>query len=148
MEDTLLSRRILLASVAGALGVHALHNAGLAQVPGQPRVPPVPPDPTKVPGTPLSELGQRLPFERPRRIPIGGARGISLAPLQDLRGIVTPADLHFERHHAGVPAIDPQRYKLLIHGMVEHPTVFDLGDLKRFSSVSHLYFLECSGTGA
>src|SRR6266446_4325661 len=74
-------------------------------------------------------------------------QGSSLAPLQDLVGIITPADLHFERHHAGVPAIDPQRYKLLIHGMVERPQVFDLDALKRFPAVSRLHFLECSGNG-
>ncbi|HMH84286.1 MAG TPA: sulfite dehydrogenase [Gemmatimonadales bacterium] len=145
MEDALISRRVLLAGVAGALGARALQQTVLAQVPGH--APPVPPDPTKVPGAPPSELGRRSPFERPRRIPIGDRQGSSLAPLQDLCGIVTPADLHFERHHAGVPAIDPQRYKLLIHGMVERPTVFDLEALKRFPSVSHLYFLECSGNG-
>jgi sulfane dehydrogenase subunit SoxC len=146
MADAPISRRVVVASVAGALGVYALHQAGIAQVPEHART--VPPDPTKVPGAPLSALGQRSPFERPRRIPIGGLQGSSLAPLQDLCGIVTPADLHFERHHAGVPAIDPQRYKLLIHGMVERPTVFDLEALKRFPSVSHPYFLECSGNGA
>src|SRR5438034_591224 len=118
----------------------------MAQVPGQ--VPTVPPDPTKVPGAPLSDLGQRSPFERPRRIAVGSGQGSSLAPLQDLVGIVTPADLHFERHHAGVPTIDPQRYKLLIHGMVERPMVFDLAALKRFPAVSLPYFLECSGNGA
>ena len=32
---------------------------------------------------------------------------ISLTPLQDLDGIITPNGLHYERHHAGVPAIDP-----------------------------------------
>src|SRR3989440_7256358 len=145
MEDAPFSRRVLLASIAGALGVHALQKAGFAQVPGHATVPP---DPTKVPGAPLSEVGQRSRFERPRRIPIGGAQGSSLAPLQDLCGIVTPADLHFERHHAGVPAIDPQRYKLLIHGMVERPQVFDLAALKRFPAVSRLHFLECSGNGS
>src|SRR5213596_3028756 len=144
MTDAPVSRRVLLASVAGTLGALALDRAGMAQVPGQ--TPTVPPDPTKVPGAPLSELGQRSPFERPRRIAIGSRQGSSLAPLQDLCGIVTPADLHFERHHAGVPAIDPQRYKLLIHGMVERPTVFDLAALKRFPSVSRPYFLECSGS--
>src|SRR2546427_12013469 len=123
MTDVPISRRVLLASVAGTLGALALDRAGMAQVPGQ--APTVLPDPTKVPGAPLSELGQRSPFERPRRIPVGSGHS-SLAPLQDLYGIVTPADLHFERHHAGVPAIDPQRYKLLIHGMVEHPQLFDL----------------------
>ncbi|HEX4627849.1 MAG TPA: sulfite dehydrogenase, partial [Gemmatimonadales bacterium] len=107
----------------------------------------VPPDPTRVPGAPPSPLGQRSPFERPRRLAIGTGQGISLTPLEHLQGIVTPADLHFERHHAGVPTIDPQRYKLLIHGMVERPTVFDLAALQRFPSVSRLHFIECSGNG-
>jgi len=137
MTDGPISRRALLAGAAGALGAQALERAGH----------PVPQDPTKVPGAPVSPLGQRSPFERPRRVPVGTGQGISLTPLQNLSGIVTPADLHFERHHAGVPAIDPQRYKLLIHGMVERPTMFDLEALKRFPSVSRLYFLECSGNG-
>ena len=148
MADVSISRRALLASAASAVGAHALWRVGHAQVPAQTPQTVVPPDPTKGPGAPLSELGRRSPFERPRRIPVGSAQGSSLAPLQDLYGIVTPADLHFERHHAGVPAIDPGRYKLLIHGMVERPTVFDLAALRRFPSVSHLYFLECSGNGA
>jgi sulfane dehydrogenase subunit SoxC len=143
MEDAPISRRVLLASVAGALGAHALQQTGLAQVPGHALT--VPPDPTKVLGAPMSPVGQRSPFERPRRILLQDS---SVTPLQDLYGIVTPADLHFERHHAGVPVIDPQRYKLLVHGMVERPTVFDLEALKRFPSVSHLYFLECSGNGS
>src|SRR2546430_5305806 len=147
MTDAPMSRRALLAGAAGALGSDALRRAGLAQTPDpSSRVPP-PPDPTKVPGQPTSALGQRSPFERPRRIPSGNGQGISLTPLQDLCGIVTPADLHFERHHAGVPAVDPHRYKLLIHGMVERPMVFDLAALKRFPAVSALHFLECSGNG-
>src|SRR6059036_3651667 len=123
MTDAPISRRVLLASVAGTLGALALDRAGMAQVPGQ--TPTVPPDPTKVPGAPLSELGQRSPFERPRRIAVGSGQGSSLAPLQDLVGIVTPADLHFER-----------------------PQVFDLDALKRFPAVSRLHFLECSGNGS
>ena len=59
MTDAPISRRVLLASMAGALGAHALRQAGIAQVPGH-----APPDPTKVPGAPLSALGQRSPFER------------------------------------------------------------------------------------
>jgi sulfane dehydrogenase subunit SoxC len=139
MTDAPISRRSLLAGAAGALGVRALQQAGLGQGQGI--------DPTKVPGTPTSDLGQRAALERPRRIPIGGNQGTSLTPLQDLCGIVTPADLHFERHHGGVPLIDPHRYKLLIHGMVERPMVFDLQALRRFPAVSSLHFLECSGNG-
>jgi sulfane dehydrogenase subunit SoxC len=70
-----------------------------------------------------------------------------LAPLQDFDGIITPSDLHFERHHAGVPEIDPARYMLLVHGMVERPMVFTLADLKRYPSRSQIYFIECSGNG-
>lgn len=139
MTDTPISRRSLLAGAAGALGAGALQRQ-LAHLQGSA----VPPDPTKIPGASVSPLGDRSPFERPRRI-VGADS--SATPLQDLWGIVTPADLHFERHHAGVPAIDPDRYKLLVHGMVERPTVFDLSALTRFPSVSQLYFLECSGNG-
>lgn len=142
MTDAPISRRAWLAGAAGVVGAELL-----PQAPSPPPTPVVPADPTKLPGAPLSQLGERSPFERPRRITMGSAQGISLTPLQDLCGIVTPADLHFERHHAGVPAIDPQRYKLLIHGMVERPQMFDLAALQRFPAVSRLHFLECSGNG-
>jgi sulfane dehydrogenase subunit SoxC len=110
---------------------------------------PVVQDPTKVIGKLVSEVGTRAPSEQPRRIlraiePSSSSR----SPLADFYGIITPSDLHFERHHAGVPAIDPERYELLIHGMVERPMVFKLADLKRYPSVSRIYFLECSGNGS
>ncbi len=139
MTDEKISRRTLLAAAAGALGARAVERTGLTQAPQ---------DPTKVPGAPVSQLGQRSPFNHPRRVPVGGDQGLSLTPLQDLCGIITPSDLHFERHHAGVPAINPHDYKLLIHGMVERPTVFNLEALTRFPSVSRLHFLECSGNGS
>ena len=69
----------------------------------------------------------------------------SRTPLQDLYGTITPSDLHFERHHGGVPIIDPDRHELLIHGMVERPMKFSVADLERFPSVSRICFLECSG---
>jgi sulfane dehydrogenase subunit SoxC len=70
-----------------------------------------------------------------------------LTPLHQLAGSITPADLVFERHHAGVALIDPARYQLLIHGLVDRPTIFSLDDLKRLPSVSRVCFLECSGNG-
>ena len=99
-------------------------------------------DPTKIQGPPPGELGTRSPFEHP----VKKASDISSrTPLQDLYGTITPSDLHYERHHGGVPAIDPHKYELLIHGMVDKPMVFTLADLKRFPSVSRICFLECSG---
>ena len=105
-------------------------------------------DPTKVLGRFTSDMGERAPEEQPRRmVNRPSASSSSRTPLQDLRGIITPADLHFERHHAGIPAIDPERYELLIHGMVERPMTFSLRDLKRYPATSQLCFVECSGNG-
>ena len=68
-----------------------------------------------------SDLGHRSPFEQPRRILTTPAHsGSSRTPIHLLRGILTPSDLHFERHHAGIPDIDPADYKLLIHVGIDH----------------------------
>lgn len=105
-------------------------------------------DPTKVMGRPVSDLGSRAPAEQPRRLVTSVApSSASRTPLGELHGIITPSDLHFERHHAGIPAIQAESYELLIHGMVERPMVFRLADLKRYPSVSRIHFLECSGNG-
>lgn len=71
--------------------------------------------------------------------------GSSRTPLQDSLGILTPSALHFERHHSGVPAIDPARHELLIHGLVERPVVLTMADLRRLPSVSRIHFIECGG---
>jgi sulfane dehydrogenase subunit SoxC len=128
------SRRDLL---AGAAGVVAAGAAGVAQT----QEPPA--DPSKVRGRPSRALGQRAATEKPQRQPRGATS--SGTPHQDLYGTITPSDLHFERHHGGVPEIDPKNYSLLVHGMVERPTIFTLADLKRFPAVSRVHFLECSG---
>jgi sulfane dehydrogenase subunit SoxC len=99
-------------------------------------------DPTKVIGPGPSALGQRSSFEAPVR---KFSETSSRTPLQDFYGTITPSDLHYERHHAGVPKIDPGKYELVIHGMVERPMKFCLDDLKRFPSVSRVCFLECAG---
>lgn len=105
-------------------------------------------DPSRTPGRLVSELGSRAPAEQPRRLVRAPTlSSSSRTPLQDLHGILTPADLHFERHHAGIPAISAEEHELLIHGMVDRPTVFGVADLKRFPSVSRICFVECSGNG-
>ena len=77
--------------------------------------------------------------------PIYPGGGASRSPLQHLRGTITPNNLHFERHHAGIPDIDPAQHKLVINGMVRQPLVFDYGDLLKYPMVSRIHFLECSG---
>jgi sulfane dehydrogenase subunit SoxC len=69
----------------------------------------------------------------------------SRTPLQDLDGIITPNGLFYERHHGGVPSIDPAQHRLMLHGMVDRPLVFTMDDLRRFPSQSRIHFLECSG---
>jgi sulfane dehydrogenase subunit SoxC len=69
----------------------------------------------------------------------------SFTPLQDLNGTITPNGLVFERHHGGVPDIDPEQHQLMLHGMVEKPMTFDMAEIKRLPQVSMKLFLECSG---
>lgn len=46
-----------------------------------------------------------------------------------------------------MPQVDPQSYRLVIHGLVETPLVFTLEELQRFPSVTRTYFIECAGNG-
>ena len=99
-------------------------------------------------GAPRSSYGERSAFEKSVRYfrnSLTPGTGASRIPLQDLYGIITPSALHFERHHAGVPQIDPRQHELLIHGLVERPLVFSMKDLRRFPSVSRICFIECAG---
>ena len=69
----------------------------------------------------------------------------SSTPWQDLFGSITPNGLFYERHHAGIPDINPAEHRLVLHGLVEHDLEFTVADLLRFPSVTRYYFLECSG---
>src|SRR5260370_18447287 len=108
----------------------------------------VPADPTKEPGRLMGAdggYGSRSQFETDARW-VNPTRTASFTPLQASYGTITPSGLHYERHHAGIPNIDPARHRLIIHGMVDRPIKYSLTDLKRFPTVSRTYFLECSGT--
>lgn len=129
-----ISRRELLMTAASAVAAGSTAGAQSAGTPA---------DPTRVRGHAARAVGERAVAAKLQRVTLGATA--SGTPHQDLMGIITPSDLHFERHHGGVPDIDPAQYSLLIHGMVERPMVFTLADLKRFPSVSRIHFLECSG---
>jgi sulfane dehydrogenase subunit SoxC len=108
----------------------------------------VPEDPTKEPGRLMGVdggYGSRSQFETDVRW-VNPTRTASFTPLQASYGTITPSGLHYERHHAGIPNIDPARHRLIIHGMVDRPIRYSLADLKRFPTVSRTYFLECSGS--
>lgn len=104
-------------------------------------------------GGPLSSGGKPSRFvesELKRRVlqPYGAlapGTGVSMTPLHALHGTITPAYLHFERHHNGVPDIDPAKHTLTIHGLVGRPLVFNLDALMRYPTISRICFIECSG---
>ena len=99
-------------------------------------------DSTRVPGRAPSLYGSRAPTETARRLTTATH---SLTPHQSLHGVITPSALHFERHHNGVPIVDPDQHQLLIHGLVDRPLTFSMNDLMRFPSVTRMLFIECSG---
>ena len=69
---------------------------------------------------------------------------VSFTPLHALDGIITPNGLAFERHHGGIAEIDPEDYRLIVHGLVDKPLMVTLADLKRYPRVNRIYFLECA----
>jgi DMSO/TMAO reductase YedYZ molybdopterin-dependent catalytic subunit len=103
---------------------------------------------TKSQGAPVSGYGVRSRFETIRRwitpscFPTSTA---SWTPLGDLDGIITPSALHYERHHGGVPDIDPGAHELLVHGLVDRPLTFSLAALRRLPMTNRICFIECSG---
>ena len=143
----LLHRRLFLrqgAALLGAAGATVL-TARSAQA-----APPDLPAWMQAPGAPMSGYGNRATYEsgvqrlvntQPGTTGSGGSR----TPLESLEGIITPSSLHFERHHSGVPAIDPDQHQVLIHGLVERPLIFSMDALARYPLASRVQFLECSG---
>ena len=106
-------------------------------------------EPKQLLAGPVSSYGERSRFEKAVRQISPSAKtresASSWTPLQDLQGIITPSSLHFERHHSGVPTIDPAEHRLMIHGMVSNPLILTVDEIKRLPSVSRIHFLECAG---
>jgi sulfane dehydrogenase subunit SoxC len=71
--------------------------------------------------------------------------GTARTPLHLLEGMMTPSGLHFERSHSGIPDIDPDQHRLVIHGLVKQPLVFTLEALSRYPMTSRIAFVECAG---
>ena len=73
---------------------------------------------------------------------------ISMTPLHELEGIIVPNGLHFTRTHNGVAHVDPNKFRLMIHGLVEKTIVLTLDELKRYPSESRILALECPSNSA
>jgi sulfane dehydrogenase subunit SoxC len=140
-------RRFLKGSVgllaAGSLAAGA-KESGAAEPPDVPAA-------MKAPGAGMSEYGNPAKYESKvtrtliRSQPNTTGSGASRTPLESLDGMLTPSGLHFERHHSGVPDIDPATHRLLVHGLVKRPLIFTVDALLRYPMVSRIHFLECAG---
>src|SRR5438445_3221548 len=136
----LLDRRIFLASglAAGTLGSSARAET-LSVAPWM-----------TTPGSPFTPYGAPSRFEdKVVRVwanpPNAPGTGAARTPLHRLNGTITPNGLHFERSHSGIPDIDPDAHRLLIHGLVKRPLVFTLEALSRYPMESRITFIECGG---
>ena len=143
----LLSRRVFLESAfvagAGGTGISCAFADPLAVQPWM-----------KVPGAGFTGYGQPSRFEDKvvraiPPLPNPATRGVGPArtPLHLLDGMITPSGLHFERSHSGIPDIDPEQHRLVIHGLVQRPLVFTVDALHRYPMQSRIAFIECAGNG-
>src|ERR1700736_3731072 len=151
----LLDRRALLGR--GVVFAGAMSTGALSSLTG---VAAEPPTDTPLAEAPWSqEPGATIePYERPSRLeknavrtlnnPNGqpGAQG-ARTPHHLMNGAITPNGLHFVVSHGGAPDIDPDKHRLVIHGLVKRPLVFTLDALARYPMTTRVTFLECGGNG-
>ena len=84
-------------------------------------------------------------LNNPNGLPgVQGAR----TPHHMLNGSITPNGLHFVVSYGGAPDIDPDKHRLVIHGLVKRPLVFTLDALARYPMTTRVTFLECGGNSA
>src|SRR6266704_6929039 len=145
----LLDRRAFLrsgAAVAGAMiGYTFVESAAAAPLADDPW--------SLVPGAISPAYQQRSRFEekvvRTLSNPKGEIRtSHARTPHQLINGTFTPNGLHFTIVHSGTPDIDPDKHRLVIHGLVKRPLAFTLDALARYPMVSRMSFVECGGNSA
>src|SRR5436309_2979067 len=104
-------------------------------------------------GNPIAAYGVPAPFEKTIDRTLSRPRGEprtphGRTPHHLLNGPLTPNGLHFVISHTGDPDVDPDKHRLVIHGLVERPLVFTLDALMRYPTVSRMAFVECGGNSA
>jgi sulfane dehydrogenase subunit SoxC len=73
---------------------------------------------------------------------------ISMCPIHESEGIITPNGLFFTRNHGGTAHVDPNEFRLMIHGKVKREVVLTLDDLKKYPSETRIHFIECPANGS
>src|SRR3954464_1029843 len=121
------SRRAVLR--AGLAGAAALAGPARAAEPNPANLPPNVPDWTRMLGEGVAArpYGKRAKYEEhiARRdvswLTASPQSSVSFTPLHEIDGIITPNGLCFERHHSGIAELNPNDYRLMIHGLVDKP---------------------------
>lgn len=151
-RDFLIKSGTVIGAAAFALSDSALANAESTNIaPLDPNLPLEVPQWSRSLGTPTAS-----PYGKPSTFETKAVRNLypglketmsaySTSPLQELDGIITPNGLFYERHHAGVPQIDPAEHRLVIHGFTENALIFTVDEIRQFPAVSRVHFMECSG---
>src|SRR5271166_1524526 len=138
----LLDRRLFLSAGAAAAALGGALPSKAGELPIEPWM--------KLPGSGFVGYGQPSKFESKvartfASLPGTTGTGAARTPHHLLDGMITPNGVHFERSHSGIPDINPDTHRLLIHGMVKRPLVFTVEDLSRYPLTSRIAFLECAG---
>ena len=140
----LLDRRLLLqrgVAFAGAMTVTAAAE-------------PLQDDPwSRAQGTTTVAIEPRSRFEDKVKRTLSNPDGVprtqhARTPHHMLNGTITPNHLHFTIIHNGTPDIDPDKHRLVIHGLVKQPLVFTVDALSRYPMESRMAFVECGGNSA
>jgi sulfane dehydrogenase subunit SoxC len=152
----LLDRRALLRR--GVILAGAMSTAPLGWLTGAAAEPPTDAPLTEAPWS-LVPGATIEPYQRPSRFeknvvrtlnnPNGQPGGqVARTPHHLVNGTITPNGLHFVVVYGGAPDIDPDKHRLVIHGLVKRPLVFTLDALGRYPMVTRVTFLECGGNSA
>ncbi len=108
---------------------------------------------SREPGTLVPAYGVPSRFEKNVARTLSNPKGEprtqhARTPHHLINGTITPNGLHFVISHAGDADIDPDKHRLIIHGLVKRPLMFTLDTLARYPTVSRMTFVECGGNSA
>ncbi|KAH6710605.1 Oxidoreductase, molybdopterin-binding domain-containing protein, partial [Leptodontidium sp. MPI-SDFR-AT-0119] len=67
-------------------------------------------------------------------------------PPHQLQSFITPDDQLFHTIHMGAAVINPDKWMLVIDGLVNHPCSISLEQLRRFPKITVTAFHECYGS--
>ena len=147
----LLHRRALLGRglmIAGAAGVGATTSVTGAAAENL-----VDDEWSRYQGKTVEAIGARSRFEKDTTRVLSNPKGEprtqhARTPHHLLNGTITPNHLHFTILHNGIPDIDPDKHRLVIHGMVKQPLLYSMEKLMRYPMETRQTFVECGGNSA